>query len=367
MKKTLVALAVTAFAASATAGVDLYNQDGTKVSTYGRVEITGVKDTEKVKDQKTTGHSDLVNNTRLGLDVKQNITEDFYGLARLEIRFDKDGDRAYAKRAYAGLGYKDQVRFTAGRQLLIGDDIGRIGLDNYYGVGSSVKFAKGVEGWGILNDAADRAVRFDYTAVPGLTLSADYTFASSRDANGDVSVGSVKNGYGVGGVYEFEAGQGTASVSLGYSHNDLVAGYSYVDTTTTPETVVTVRTSDKAERDGVYGGFNYVINNVKFGVDGGFGTTKVGSEKDKLSFVRTGLRYDIPDSKAGVYGNYGYAVLKESGESKKNKAHRYMLGTDYAFSKGVLVYLEGKLDKVRPADAAKRTDKGIALGLKVHW
>lgn len=350
MKKTLVALAVTAFAATATAGVDLYNQDGTKVSTYGRVEIRAVKNTEKVKDQKTKGHSDLVNNTRLGFDVKQNITDDFYGLGRVEIRFDKDGDRAYAKRAFAGLGYKDQVRFTAGRQLLIGDDIGRIGLDNIYGVGSAVKFSEGVEGWGILNESADKSLRFDYTAVKGLTLSADYTFASSRNPNGDVVDGEVKNGYGAGAVYQFEAGQGTASVSLGYSHNDLAnAG------------------SEKANRDGVYGGFNYVVNGVKFGVDGGFGTTKVGSEKDKLSFVRTGLRYDIPETKVGVYGNYGYAVLKEAGESKKNKAHRYMLGTDYAFSKGVLVYVEGKLDKINPAATAKRTDKGIGVGLKVHW
>lgn len=345
MKKTLIALAVTAFAASATAKVDLFNQDGTTVSTDGRVKVVAHKETTKVQNSKSVGHSNLSNDgTRIGLTAKHNITEDFYGLGRIEIRFDKDATNtakwgnAYAKRAYVGLGHKDYGQVTFGRQLLIGDDIGRIGLDNYYGVGSGLD---AIGGWSILNEASDSAVRYEYTGVKGLTLGADYSFATAHDTGK-----AEKNSYGAGAIYEFEAGQGTASVSLGYAHKDF-------------------ESATKHNRDGVYGGFNYVVSGVKFGVDGGFSVDKDNNDKTKLSFVRTGLRYDVPETKVGVYGNYGYLVVKN--DNDKEKAHRFMLGTDYSFHKHVKVFVEGKLDKIRYANNSKQTDKGIAAGLVVFW
>ncbi|EXI61634.1 hypothetical protein MHD_05665 [Mannheimia granulomatis] len=349
MKKTLVALAVTAFAASAAAKIDLYSQDGTTVSTDGRVKVVAHKETTKVNRDKTKyGHSALSNDgTRLGLTVNHNITEDFYALGRLEIRFD-GGDKkgsdnwgnAYAKRAFVGLGHKQYGQVTFGKQLLVGDDVGRIGLDNYYNVGSS--YAP-VGGWTILNESSDSAVRYDYKGVQGLTLSADYSFANKHD-----TVGSDKAGYGAGAIYEFAAGEGTASVSLGYAHKDIESG-----------------SKVKRDQDGVFGGFNYVVNGVKLGVDGGYSVRKSGDAKDKLNYVRTGLRYDIQDTKTGVYGNYSYLVVKSGQE--KDKAHQFLLGADYSFHKHAKVFVEGKLAKARFDDKSKQTDKGIAAGLIVFW
>lgn len=353
MKKTLVALAVTAFAASATAKIDLYNQDGTSVSVDGRVKVVAHKETTKTNNASTVyKHSGLANDgTRIGLSVNHDFTEDFYGLGRLEIRFDKDatndanwGD-AYAKRAYVGLGHKKLGQLTFGRQLLIGDDIGRIGLDNYYGVGSSVVVGSETIGWSILNESSDSAVRYNYTAVPGLTLSADYSFANEHDTGK-----AEKNGYGAGAVYEFEAGEGTASVSLGYAHKDFeVSAFNAVK-----------------DQDGVFGGFNYVVNGVKLGLDGGYSVRKENNSKDKLHYIRTGLRYDVVDTNTGIYGNYSHVVVKKA-NADTAKAHRFLLGTDYKFHKNVKVFLEGQVDKLRFNNNSKRTDKMIATGLVVFW
>lgn len=352
MKKTLIALAVTAFAASATAKVDLVNQEGTSVSIDGRVKIVAHKETTKVQNSKSVGHSNLSNDgSRIGLSVNHNISDDFYALGRLEVRFDKDATNtanfgnAYAKRAYVGLGSKEYGQVTFGRQLLIGDDIGRIGLDNYYGVGSAYG---AIGGWSILNEAADSGVRYEYTGIQGLTLGADYSFATEHDTGS-----ARKTGYGAGAIYEFEAGQGTASVSLGYAHNDFETG---------------VLNSVK-DQDGVFGGFNYVVNGVKVGLDGGYSVRKANDTKEKLHYVRTGARYDIPNTKTGVYGNYSYTVVTEGtgADRAKDRAHQFMLGADYSFHKNVKVFLEGKLAKARFDDQTKQTDKGIATGLVVFW
>lgn len=394
MKKTLIALAVTAFAASATAKVDLVNQDGTSVSIDGRVKIVAHKETTKEKNSKSVGHSSLSNDgSRIGLSVNHNISDDFYALGRLEVRFHKDATNtanfgnAYAHRAYVGLGSKEYGQVTFGRQLLIGDDIGRIGLDNYYGVGSAYG---AIGGWSILNEAADSGVRYEYKGIQGLTLGADYSFATENDTGS-----ARKTGYGAGAIYEFEAGAGTASVSLGYAHNDfevskptLTAGTyklkadgktfekddfgGYIPDNTAAGKHVTLNAGNPfKDQDGVFGGFNYVVNGVKVGLDGGYSVRKGDNVKEKLHYVRTGARYDIPNTKTGVYGNYSYTlVTKGTGADRaKDRAHQFMLGADYSFHKNVKVFLEGKLAKARFDDQTKQkqTDKGIATGLVVFW
>ena len=356
MKKTLVALAVTAFAASASA-VTIYENDGSKFEVDGRLHVVAQKNTTKAGSSATEGHSSLANDgSRVGFTATHALNDDVSAFGRVELRF--DGKNAvtgttdtgsanwgdlYTKRAYVGLGGNGH-QVTFGKQLLIGDDIGRIGLDNHYGVDSDLSAIRGQK---ILTKDSNSAVEYRFTGVKGLTLATNYSFADTPD-----TVDSSKADYGVGAVYGFDVAEGQkASVSLGYSHTDFQH----------------VTASDKKDKDGVYGGVNFENALLKVGVDGGRAVLKntAGDKTNTTSFIRTGLKVKATD-KIAVYGNYGYLTVKDEAGSK-DKAHRFMLGTEYQVHKYVKTYVEGNFDRITFSDGSKQKDKGIAAGLVVFW
>ena len=119
MKKTLVALAVTAFPASASA-VTVYDAEGSKVDIDGSIRMVLERANSETKNgfgtitEKKRTHTGIRNaGSRIGVTARHQLAEDFYALGRVEVRFDKfekgaaseDGfGSAYAKRAYVGLG-----------------------------------------------------------------------------------------------------------------------------------------------------------------------------------------------------------------------------------------------------------------------
>lgn len=366
MKKTLVALAVTAFAASASA-VTIYENDGSKFEVDGRLHVVAQKNTTKAGSSATEGHSSLANDgSRVRFTATHALNDDVSAFGRVELRFngknstyDKVEDKNVEKyetgsaewgnvrthHAFVGLTSKSLAsQVTFGKQLLIGDDIGRIGLDNHYGVGSSLS---AIGGRTILTEVSNSAVEYRFTGVKGLTLATNYSFADTHD-----TVGSYKADYGVGAVYGFDVAEGQkASVSLGYSHTDFQH----------------VTGSAEKDKDGVYGGVNFENALLKVGVDGGRAVLKntAGDKTNTTSFIRTGLKVNATD-KIAVYGNYGYLTVKNAA-GLKNKAHRFMLGTEYQVHKYVKTYVEGKFDRITFSDGSKRKDKGIAAGLVVFW
>lgn len=366
MKKTLVALAVTAFAASASA-VTIYENEGTKFEVDGRLHVVAQKNTTKEGSSATEGHSSLANDgSRVRFTATHALNDDVSAFGRVELRFngknstyDKVADKNVEKyetgsaewgnvrthHAFVGLTSKSLAsQVTFGKQLLIGDDIGRIGLDNHYGVGSSLS---AIDGQTILTEASNSAVEYRFTGVKGLTLATNYSFADTHD-----TVGSYKADYGVGAVYGFDVAEGQkASVSLGYSHTDFQH----------------VTGSAKKDKDGVYGGVNFENALLKVGVDVGRAVLKntAGDKTNTTSFIRTGLKVNATD-KIAVYGNYGYLTVKNAA-GLKDKAHRFMLGTEYQVHKYVKTYVEGKFDRITFSDGSKQKDKGIAAGLVVFW
>ena len=353
MKKTLVALAVTAFAASASA-VTIYENDGSKFEVDGRLHVVAQKNTTKAGSSATEGHSSLANDgSRVGFTATHALNDDVSAFGRVEFRLDGDktttasgssnwGD-LYTKRAYVGLGGNGH-QVTFGKQLLIGDDIGRIGLDNHYGVDSDLS---AIDGQKILTKESNSAVEYRFTGVKGLTLATNYSFADTQD-----TIDSSKADYGVGAVYGFDVAEGQkASVSLGYSHTDFQH----------------VTGSAKKDKDGVYGGVNFENALLKVGVDGGRAVLKntAGDKTNTTSFIRTGLKVKATD-KIAVYGNYGYLTVKDA-DGFKDKAHRFMLGTEYQVHKYVKTYVEGNFDRITFSDGSKQKDKGIAAGLVVFW
>ena len=98
MKKTLAALIVSAFAASAANAAVVYDNEGTKVELNGSLRLIMEKADKKVynaANQSTkTANSALRNaGSRFGITVKHNLDNDFYALGRLEFRFDDTESR----------------------------------------------------------------------------------------------------------------------------------------------------------------------------------------------------------------------------------------------------------------------------------
>ncbi|MWQ46522.1 porin [Glaesserella parasuis] len=360
MKKTLVALAVAAFAASASA-VTVYENEGTKVDFDGQLRLLLEEQATKEKGQSSTrGHTNLKNNSsRFGISIKHNINENLYGFGRYETRLDSNSENAAGwgdvktKYAYVGLGgYGHEISF--GKQAVIGDSIGQAGFDKVYGVGSTgirIKYpanSADKKGFDILTDSSDSAINYTYTGIEGLTLGANYNVANKRDDKGGVKVGSAKSGFGLGAKYTAKIAESqSVTVAAGYTHDDYKSG-----------------SVNKKDKDGVYFGLKYVNAPFTVAVDGGHGVEKTGNVKEKIDFVRTGARFDVTP-KSGVYGNYSYGTYKD--KAYKATAHQFMLGADYKLHKQVVTFVEGRLIKNKDSNNKKVTDQALGVGLRVLW
>ncbi|MFW9337865.1 porin [Glaesserella parasuis] len=250
MKKTLVALAVATFAASASA-VTIYENEGTKVDFDGQLRLLLEKQASKEKAKSSTdGHTNLKNNSsRFGISIKHNINENLYGFGRYETRLGS-GSKNAAKwgdvttdEAYVGLGgYGHEISF--GKQAVIGDSIGQAGFDKVYGVGTggikytyeveesitvdnkqgTFKYSAAQEGFDILTQSSDSAINYTYTGIEGLTLGANYNVANERE-KADVKVDSIKSGFGLGAKYTAKIAESqSVTVAAGYTHDDYKSG-----------------------------------------------------------------------------------------------------------------------------------------------
>ncbi|MFK5153674.1 porin [Glaesserella parasuis] len=359
MKKTLVALAVAAFAASASA-VTVYENEGTKVDFDGQLRLLLEEQATKEKGQSSTGgHTNLKNNgSRFGISIKHNINENLYGFGRYETRLGRNskndagwGD-VTTEKAYVGLGgYGHEISF--GKQAVIGDSIGQAGFDKVYGVGTGgIKYSANntnKKGFDILTASSDSAINYTYTGIEGLTLGANYNVANERDKKtGEVNVGSTKSGFGLGAEYTAKIAESqSVTVAAGYTHDDYKSG-----------------SVNKKDKDGVYFGLKYVNAPFTVAVDGGHGVEKTGNVKEKIDFVRTGARFDVTP-KSGVYGNYSYGTYKD--KAYKATAHQFMLGADYKLHKQVVTFVEGRLIKNKDSNNKKVTDQALGVGLRVLW
>ena len=171
MKKTLAALIVSAFAASAANAAVVYDNEGTKVELNGSLRLIMEKADKKEYDRagkstKKTNSALRNAGSRFGITVKHNLDNDFYALGRLEFRFDDTDSRdkfgrLYAKRAYVGLGSKATGDITFGRQLTIADDLSQA-VDYEYGLIPKEEY---------IPTAGTGVIRYDYKGIEGLQLS----------------------------------------------------------------------------------------------------------------------------------------------------------------------------------------------------
>ena len=347
MKKTLAALIVSAFAASAANAAVVYDNEGTKVELNGSLRLilekADAKKYDAVGNSTKTANSALRNaGSRFGITVKHNLDNDFYALGRLESRFDDTESRdqfgsLYAKRAYVGLGSKATGDITFGRQLTIADDLTQAN-DYEYGFIPKGKYIP-TSGTGV--------VRYDYKGIEGLQLSANYNFGQTNDEKGNPLKPGIKNAYAVGALYT----AGDLDARFAYGHTNFETGASYAH-----------------RLDGVLASLGYKFGDFTLTGDFAYGHEKFDDEKTNKFYVAPGFAYQVlPASK--VYGNYLYERVK--GENTKDKTHGFLLGADYKLHKQVVLFVEGKYvtKKEYVADTynGKVKDRAIGVGMRVFF
>ncbi len=347
MKKTLAALIVTAFAASAANAAVVYDNEGTKVELNGSLRLIMEKADKKVynaANQSTKKANSALRNagSRFGITVKHNLDNDFYALGRLEFRFDDTDSRdkfgrLYAKRAYVGLGSKATGDITFGRQVTIADELVQANDYEYGFIPKEEYIPK--DGTGV--------VRYDYKGIEGLQLSANYNFGQKNNEKGKALDPAIKNAFGFGALYT----AGDLDARFAYGHTSFETDASY-----------------KHRVDGFLASLGYKFGDFTLTGDFAYGHEKFDDEKTNKFYVAPGFAYQVlPASK--VYGNYLYERVK--GENTKDKTHGFLLGADYKLHKQVVLFVEGKYvttkEYVNDTYDGKTKDRAIGVGMRVFF
>ena len=347
MKKTLAALIVSAFAASAANAAVVYDNEGTKVELNGSLRLIMEKADKKEYDRagkstKKTNSALRNAGSRFGITVKHNLDNDFYALGRLEFRFDDTDSRdkfgrLYAKRAYVGLGSKATGDITFGRQLTIADDLSQA-VDYEYGLIPKEEY---------IPTAGTGVIRYDYKGIEGLQLSANYNFGQKNNEKGKALDPAIKNAFGFGALYT----AGDLDARFAYGHTSFETDASY-----------------KHRLDGFLASLGYKFGDFTLTGDFGYAHEKENDAKTNKFYVSPGFAYQVvPASK--VYGNYLYERVK--GDVNKDKTHGFLLGADYKLHKQVVVFLEGKYVTTKSYNndtyTGKVKDRAIGVGMRVYF
>ncbi|QPB43260.1 porin [Rodentibacter haemolyticus] len=356
MKKTLAALIVGAFAASAANAAVVYKNEGTKVELNGSLRLilekANSKKTDAAGNSTKTSNSALRNaGSRFGVTVKHNLDNDFYALGRLEFRFDDTESRdefgsLYAKRAYVGLGSKATGDITFGRQVTIADDLSQTN-DYEYGL-----IPKG----GYIPTSGTGVIRYDYRGVEGLQVSANYNFGQRHNDKGkELKSAGIKNAFGIGAIYAAD----NYDLRVAYGHTNYETG-----------------SAATHRKDGYLASLSYAFGDFKLIGDFGYAYEKENGGKTNKFYVSPGFEYQILPT-SSVYGNYLYERVKTDGnEDKKFKTHGFLLGADYKLHKQVVVFLEGKYVRTKNYKDntnggyiydGKEDDKAIGVGMRVYF
>lgn len=377
MKKTLAALIVGAFAASAANAVVVYNNEGTKVELGGRLSIIAEQSTSTEDDQKQQ-HGALRNQgSRFHIKATHNLGDGFYAQGYLETRFVSDSIRSGAdqfsdittKYAYVTLGNKAFGEVKLGRAKTIADEI-TTAEDKEYGLLNSKKYIP----------TSGNTVGYTFNAIDGLVLGANYLLAQERGVDntdygtafdvksGEVAIGKISNGIQVGAKYDAN----NIIVAIAYGRTN------YKDTNKTQmqgRTVTLPYQGKKQEVNGALASLGYRFSDLGLlvSLDSGYAKTKNYKAKhEKSYFVSPGFQYELMED-TNVYGNFKYERNSvDQGEKEREQA--VLFGIDHKLHKQVLTYIEGAYARTRtstpdPKGSKVKTEKekSVGVGLRVYF
>lgn len=354
MKKTLAALIIGAFAASAANAAVVYNNEGTKVELGGRVSIIAEQSTSTGDDQKHQ-HGALRNQgSRFHIKATHNFGDGFYAQGYLETRFVTDASKngsdnfgdITTKYAYVTLGNKAFGEVKLGKAKTIADGI-TTAEDKEYGVLDSKKYIP----------TNGNTIGYTYKVTDGLVLGANYLLAQERNYDdGEVIPQKVSNGVQVGAKYDA---------------NNIIAGIAY-GRTNYREDIASPDISKKQQVNGALSTLGYRFSDLGLlvSLDSGYAKTKNYKAKhEKSYFVSPGFQYELMED-TNVYGNFKYERNSvDQGEKEREQA--VLFGIDHKLHKQVLTYIEGAYARTRTAEKSKgvktEKEKSVGVGLRVYF
>ncbi|HHF0414499.1 TPA: porin [Haemophilus influenzae] len=367
MKKTLAALIVGAFAASAANAVVVYNNEGTKVELGGRLSVIA-EQSSNTEDGQKNQHGTLRNQgSRFHIKATHNLGDGFYAQGYLETRFVSDytkeksdhfGDIA-TKYAYVTLGNNTFGEVKLGRAKTIADEI-TTAEDKEYGLLNSKKYIP----------TNGNTVGYTFNGVDGLVLGANYLLAQERDVQtvprlglktGEVTVGEVSNGIQVGAKYD--ANNIIVGIAYGrtnYKDSDMKQGQNYT------------YKGKKQEVNGALASLGYRFSDLGLlvSLDSGYAKTKNYKAKhEKSYFVSPGFQYELMED-TNLYGNFKYERTSVD-QGEKGREHAVLFGVDHKLHKQVLTYIEGAYARTKTNDKGKaektEKEKSVGVGLRVYF
>lgn len=363
MKKTLAALIVGAFAASAANAAVVYNNEGTNVELGGRLSIIAEQSNSTVDNQKQQ-HGALRNQgSRFHIKATHNFGDGFYAQGYLETRFvtkasengsDNFGDIT-SKYAYVTLGNKAFGEVKLGRAKTIADGI-TSAEDKEYGVLKNKEY--------IPKDG--NSVGYTFKGIDGLVLGANYLLAQERVAYssggnkpGEVSPQKISNGVQVGAKYDA---------------NNIIAGIAYGRTNYREDIKIGPgdASGKKQQVNGALSTLGYHFSDLGLlvSLDSGYAKTKNYKDKhEKRYFVSPGFQYELMED-TNVYGNFKYE-RNSVDQGKKAREQAVLFGVDHKLHKQVLTYIEGAYARTRTAEKSKgvktEKEKSVGVGLRVYF
>lgn len=363
MKKTLAALIVGAFAASAANAAVVYNNEGTNVELGGRLSIIAEQSNSTIKDQKQQ-HGALRNqSSRFHIKATHNFGDGFYAQGYLETRLvsaqsgtesDNFG-HIITKYAYVTLGNKALGEVKLGRAKTIADGI-TSAEDKEYGVLNNSKY--------IPTDG--NTVGYTFKGIDGLVLGANYLLAQERYKYTGAGAGAV-----AGEVYPQKISNGV-QVGAKYDANNIIAGIAY-GRTNYREDITAGSDSDKKQQvNGALSTLGYRFSDLGLlvSLDSGYAKTKNYKAKhEKSYFVSPGFQYELMED-TNFYGNFKYE-RNSVDQGKKEREQAVLFGIDHKLHKQVLTYIEGAYARTRTNDKSKaektEKEKSVGVGLRVYF
>ncbi|HDR1334926.1 TPA: porin [Pasteurella multocida] len=350
MKKTIVALAVAAVAATSANAATVYNQDGTKVDVNGSLRLI----LKKEKNER----GDLVDNgSRVSFKASHDLGEGLSALAYTELRFSKNvtvqvkdpqtqevvpeyeveklGNNVHVKRLYAGFAYEGLGTLTFGNQLTIGDDVG---LSDY------TYFNSGINN---LLSSGEKAINFKSAEFNGFTFGGAYVFSADADKQ------ALRDGRGfvVAGLYNRKMGD------VGFAFE---AGYSQKYVKQEVEQAPKVFKDEKEKAFMVGAELSYA--GLALGVD--YAQSKVTNVDGKKRALEVGLNYDLND-RAKVYTDFIWEKEGPKGDVTRNRT--VAVGFGYKLHKQVETFVEAAWGREKDSDGVTTKNNVVGTGLRVHF
>ena len=357
MKKTVIALAIAAFAATGAANAaTVYNQDGTKVELGGSARIFLGK---LGKDQR----GDLVNDgSRIKINATHTLDNGLSAFVGYETRFNGTQTNAKGKsiqkqsgsdtsfggittnKLFVGFGFENVGKLSFGRQATTADDVLGDGL--YYRSGKLNP----------LTTSADKSIKFRSADFEGFSFGADYLFGNPEKYTTN---DSYKNGAGVTAFYNYDFEK---------NHNiEFAAGYTF------DRYDLNSSLASRKEHNWLLSS-HYRLDAFKFAVAYGQHTKKetgvAHDTKGKYIFLES--KYDLADV-AGIPSTLGlqwerYSEKDYNGQDQgKSIKNQYIAMADYKLSKNVVPYVQYTRATEKDNLGQRTSENVYGAGLRVHF